>query len=240
MGNYFKMLDWDSQFFGYKIAAFKPSNLEINELHSILRDLSMNSFKLAYCFVKPSDEISNHSLKSVSGLLVDEKITFITKTYDDKYLKRYPDIKQYDLPYASEKLKFLALQSGVFSRFKIDPNFHNDEFKKLYFEWIEKSVKKEISDEILVYFDNEEEKGFITLVIKDNVGSIGLIAVDENERGKSIGRKLVHEAFCYFNEKKTDSVEVVSQLANKGACEFYKSLGFEVKNVVNIYHLWIK
>jgi dTDP-4-amino-4,6-dideoxy-D-galactose acyltransferase len=106
-------------------------------------------------------------------------------------------------------------------------------------EWIEKSVKREIADEILVYSENEDEKGFITLVIKKNKGSIGLIAVDEKERGKSVGKKLVQAALLYFNEKKINIVEVVAQIENRGACRFYKSLGFEIKSIVNIYHLWI-
>jgi len=235
----YNQLEWDSRFFGYKITAIRTQNLELNELNKIIRELGEQGYKLAYCFAGPDDIISNYSLQSASGLPVDEKITFFIRINEADNFTASPFIKSYNLGYTSEKLKSLALQSGIYSRFKTDPNFQNAEYDKLYMEWIEKSVKREIADEVLVYSENEDEKGLITLGFKENSGSIGLLAVDEKERGKSIGRKLVQSALLYFREKKVNIVEVVTQSKNKGACEFYKSMGFEVKSIVNIYHLWI-
>jgi dTDP-4-amino-4,6-dideoxy-D-galactose acyltransferase len=239
MHNNYKILDWDSQFFGYKIAAIQATNLNLDKLEKILIELRDQSVKLIYCFAGPGDEISNSSFKSVSGLLVDEKVTFFKRISEADTFTGSEFIKPYNLHYASEKLKSIALQSGIYSRFNIDPSFKNKEFEKLYLEWIEKSVQKEIAEEVLVYYDNEDEKGLITLGLKENSGSIGLLAVDENMRGKSIGKKLVQSALLYFKEKKADIVEVVTQTKNKSACGFYKSVGFKVKSLVNIYHLWI-
>lgn len=239
MYNVCNKLEWDSRFFGYKIGAIHTQNLKLNELEKIIMELREQDYRLAYCFAYPDDEISNSSLKSVSGLLVDQKITFSMGIDKADNLTRCTFIKPFNLNSATEKLKSLALQSGIYSRFKIDPNFKNDEFEKLYLEWIEKSVKRVIAEEVLVYYENDDEKGLITLGLKDNVGTIGLLAVDEKERGKSIGRKLVQEALLYFKEKKTSIVEVVTQIDNKSACGFYKSMGFETKSIVNIYHIWI-
>ncbi len=237
----YHQLDWDSQFFGYKIAAIRAQNLEFNALKNTIVELGEQDYKLAYCFAVPDDVISNSSLQRASGLLVDEKITFFMRINeaDNFTTPPFDNIKSYKLDSASEKLKSLALQSGIYSRFKTDPNFHNAEYEKLYIEWIEKSVQRKIADEVLVYSENEDEKGLITLGFKGNSGSIGLLAVDENERGKSIGRKLVWSALVCFREKKVNIVEVVTQNDNEGACGFYKSMGFEVKSIVNIYHLWI-
>ena len=178
-------------------------------------------------------------LKSASGLLVDKKVTFFKEISETDNITGSQFIKSYNRDYVSDKLKSIALQSGIYSRFNVDPNFKNREFEKLYTEWISKSVQKEIANEVLVYYENGDEKGLITLGLKDNYGSIGLLAVDEKERGKSIGKKLVQSALIYFKNKKTNIVEVVTQIENKGACGFYESLGFEVKSLVNIYHLWI-
>ncbi len=239
MYNVCNKLEWDSRFFGYKIGAIYTQNLRLNELEKIIIELREQDYRLAYCFADPYDEISNSSLKSVSGLLVDQKITFSMGIDDADNLIMSTFIKPVRQNFASEKLKSLALQSGIYSRFKIDPNFDNDEFEKLYLEWIEKSVKKVIAEEVLVYYENDDEKGLITLGLKNNVGSIGLLAVDEKERGKSIGKKLVQAALVYFKERKIDNIEVVTQIENKSACGFYKSIGFETKSIVNIYHLWI-
>jgi dTDP-4-amino-4,6-dideoxy-D-galactose acyltransferase len=239
MYNIHQLLNWDTHFFGYKIAAIHTLNLKLNELDKIITELKELEYKLAYCFVNPDDEISNSSLKSVSGLLGDKKITFSLGIDNVDNFTSCIFIKPYSLNFANEKLKSLALQSGIYSRYKTDPNFENNEFERLYIEWIEKSVKRIIAKEVLVYYENEDEKGLITLGLKKNTGSIGLFAVDEKERGKSIGKKLVQQALLYFKKIKTETIEVVTQADNINACGFYRSMGFETKSIVNIYHLWI-
>jgi dTDP-4-amino-4,6-dideoxy-D-galactose acyltransferase len=240
MKNYFEILEWDSVFFGYKIASIHSSKLGSHDLNRIITELGKNGFRLAYCFVDPDDETSISSIRNASGLLVDEKITYFIEGFGESEASGSTHIKLYNLTYPSENLKALALQSGLFSRFKVDPNFQNNEYENLYVEWIKNSVIKKVADEILVYFEGDDEKGFITLAVKKDIGSIGLIAVDEKERGKSIGRKLINASFAFFKEKNVNKIEVVTQKANKAACLFYESLGFEVKNIINIYHLWIK
>lgn len=235
----YKILNWDSQFFGYKIASIQAKNLKLEDLEEIMTRLRDQNVKLAYCFADPADELSNSSFESFSGLLVDKKVTFFKKISETDSFEGSQFIKPFNRDYASDKLKSIALQSGIYSRFNVDPNFTNREFEKLYLEWINKSIQKEIAREVLVYYENNDEKGLITLGFKDNSGSIGLLAVDEKERGKSIGKKLVQSALLYFKEKNANIVEVVTQIENKGACSFYESLGFEVKSCVNIYHLWI-
>jgi dTDP-4-amino-4,6-dideoxy-D-galactose acyltransferase len=235
-----KLLEWDTEHFGYKIASVRPSKLEIKELHSLINELKTNNFKLAYCFVNPSDEVSNNSLISSCGFISDEKVSFVMNIRQLENLIYSSNVCSYKSNFTSEKLKLLALQSGLYSRFKMDKKFVNNEYEKLYSEWINKSVNKEIADEILVYYIDEEEKGFVTLSMKNETGSIGLIAVDEKERGHSIGKELMKAAFSTFKEKDIINIEVATQKANTRACEFYKSLGFEIGTVENIYHLWIR
>lgn len=239
MNTNYNILDWDSQFFGYKIACMKAWKLETKRLHEIIGDLYKNKISLVYCYSNPNDKISNKSLLNICGTLTDQKITFCkhVKT-DNNFL--WPDyIKPYRLNYASNKLKLLSLQSGLYSRFNVDPNFINNEYEKLYLEWIDKSVKKYISKEILVYYKDNDEKGFVTLDIDAELGTIGLFAVDELERGKSIGKNLMNAALHYFEGKNVVRVEVVTQKTNIIACEFYNSMNFKIKNVENIYHLWM-
>jgi len=239
MNKIYNLLEWDTRFFGYKVASIRSMNLGSTEFNETVAELKNQNVKLIYCFADHEDEISNDSFGKIAGSPVDKKVTFFIKISEENDFERDPYILSYRLPHASEKLKSLALQSGLYSRFKTDLNFQNNEYEKLYLEWIEKSVEKVIAEEILVYSENNDEKGLITLGLKGNEGSIGLLAVDEKERGKSIGRKLVLAGFSYFKDKKVNIAEVVTQLDNKGACRFYESLGFQVKNIVNIYHLWI-
>ncbi len=239
MEDYHK-LDWDSDFFGYKIAAVNASELKLNRLNEILSRLKENHFKLVYGFVSPEDKISNESFKQTSGLLVDEKVTYFIRIDHEDPLLLSESIVPYDLNFASDKLKSLVLQSGIYSRFKIDPNFRNKEYEKLYTEWIEKSVNKSLAKEVLVYVEDKEVLGFVTLGLRGDTGYIGLLAVDENQRGKAIGKKLVNAVMLYFQKTGVTDLEVVTQKANNIACRFYESCGFDIKKIVNIYHIWIR
>jgi len=236
----FSLLEWDSGFFGYKVAGIKASELDPARLDNIMKQLRVKDYKLAYCFVSPADRISSESLKQVSSFLADEKITYSIKNVDENNFPGSDKIIPYDLKIASQKLIKLALQSGIYSRFKIDQNFRNNEFERLYIEWIEKSVSKVLADEVFIYREDDEIQGFITLSIKNSTGSIGLIAVDENQRGKAIGKKLIGRSLLYFKENNIVETDVVTQKANSIACRFYETCGFRIKNVVNIYHLWIR
>jgi dTDP-4-amino-4,6-dideoxy-D-galactose acyltransferase len=235
----YSLLEWDSRFFGYKIAAIKASGISLIRLNQIIGELREKEIRLAYCFASPDDKISNDSYKQLSALLADEKITYSIQPGETINLPSPVNIVPYQLNYASEKIITLALQSGIFSRFKVDPSFQNKEFEKLYIEWIEKSVNKTLASEVLVYMEEGEIYGFITLAMHGITGSIGLIAVDEKQRGKAIGKKLIHAGLLYFKDLKSEAVEVVTQKANITACRFYESCGFGIKNIVNIYHLWI-
>ena len=235
----FSFLEWDSNFFGYKVAGIKASELDSAGLDNIMRELRENEFKLAYCFVSPSDKLSNESLSQAPALLADEKITYSINVEEISF-PGSEKIVPYHLNHASQKLITLALQSGDYSRFKIDQNFRNKEFERLYMEWIGKSVSKELADEVLIYSEDDEILGFITLSKKNSKGSIGLIAVDENQRGKAIGKKLIGRGLLYFKENNIAEIDVVTQKANSVACRFYETCGFRIKSIVNIYHLWIR
>jgi dTDP-4-amino-4,6-dideoxy-D-galactose acyltransferase len=236
----FFLLEWDTHFFGYKIASVRASEFGLKKLNTIIRELKEQDFKLAYCFMDPDDNISNESLKQIPVFLADEKVTYSIGVTREFNFPVNDHITTYNLNNTSEKLKSLALQSGLYSRFKTDPYFHNNEFERLYTEWIEKSVERKLANEVLVYNEGSEILGFITLAFHDNTGSIGLIAVDKNQRGKAIGKKLIGTALQYFKDNKITNVEVVTQKANNAACRFYESCGFKIKSIVNIYHLWIR
>jgi dTDP-4-amino-4,6-dideoxy-D-galactose acyltransferase len=238
--NDFLLLDWDTHFFGYKIASVKASEIGLIRLNTIIRELKEQDYKLAYCFVAPDDNTSNESVKQIFGFLADEKVTYSIDVTKELNFPVTDHILTYNFNNTSEKLKTLALQSGLYSRFKIDPDFHNNEFERLYTEWIEKSVERKLANEVLIYSEGDDLLGFITLALHENSGSIGLIAVDENQRGKAIGKKLIGAALQYFYDHKITTVDVVTQKSNYAACRFYESCGFKIKSIINIYHLWIR
>ncbi len=240
MNKTYKFLPWDTRFFGYKIAFLKSNNIESNALQIILNKLKSEQFKLIYWYVAPDDTVSNDSAKIIGAKLVDEKITYIKNISNYSSSPKIPlNIYSINTSFQNNKLKSLALQSGEFSRFRIDNNFKNNEFEKLYTTWIEKSIKRIIAKDVLVYKKHNNISGLITIGIKNKRGNIGLVAVDKNARGKSIGEKIMHSAISKFIEWNLKYIQVVTQKANKIGCKFYESFGFEIEKIENIYHIWL-
>lgn len=236
----FLILNWDSNFFGYKIAKIVASNQNQDELKILLTKLYNSHIKLVYWFVDPNDKTSNEAAKKNGGFLADEKITY--KISLSNYNSRKPD-NQYLNSYFKKPLNknvlSLALQSGFYSRYRKDKKFVHDEFIRLYTTWIERSLNGEIAKDVIVYLDNESEKGLVTLEVKDNYGNIGLLAVDKKYRGKSIGRQLISAALIKFRAYRINKVKVTTQKKNIAACKFYEKIGFVKESVQNIYHFWL-
>lgn len=215
-------LPFDSSLFGYPVGKYEVD--EIWNEESFLE--KAQDFDLVYIFShKPL--ITN----STGIRHVDTKITFekelTASTSED------PDVIPYSGP-LSDQLLYLALESGIYSRFKTDPKFLNGEFEKLYGLWIQKAIEQH---EVLVA---KGYSGFVTCKVGEGSAQIGLIAVEKNQRGKGWAKRLLQAAenFAFQNGSKT--MTVPTQEANIPACKLYKSQGYTLKSQVHIYHSWIK
>ena len=84
----------------------------------------------------------------------------------------------------------------------------------------------------LVSVDNNTITGVASLyIIKKLTRTLGLIedvAVNENYRGKGIGKKLVEKLIGIATEKKCDKTVLNSSEQNS---EFYKKIGFEINEI---------
>jgi len=237
MANSLEILEWDSSFFGYPVGKITASAITTTELAALIIAAKNQHIKLLYLFTDPADATSTGAATANAAKLVDQKITFHTKINAAVTVDSH--IEQYEAPVPSEQLISLSMQSGLYSRYKIDPGFKNNEFERLYLAWIENSVNKKIADHTFVYKENDQVLGFVTLKARNNTGQIGLIAVDENSRGKSIGKKLIAAVMNILFEKNIPDLDVATQIDNEDACNFYKKVGFAGIKTENIYHIWL-
>lgn len=229
-----EFLEWDSDFFGIKTGRLflsKETRWDENEL---------KNWDLVYVFVDPADMSNNLLLLQKGVSLVDEKITYIMNVSTLKETKdNASHIHSYFSSGDDEKVISIGIQSGIYSRFNVDPNFSKVKFEELYTMWMKRSISGEIANEVVVYVTEEKEiAGVITLGEKNNNADIGIIAVDNNFRGQNIGKALIQEAVNYSIRKNYSSLQVVTQKNNQAACKFYERCGFIEENVINIYHYW--
>lgn len=222
-------LKWDSNFFGYEIGKINYQSFDNNSIKEILE--KSTDYKLVYVFV--NEKINHPKFK-----LVDEKVTLSINVFNSKI--QDSNITSFDkLTHDFDELKKLAIISGIYSRFKIDQNFSNNEFERLYTEWINQTVTSENTLDILVYLFEDKIVGFVTLLkVNEKKADIGLLAVNESFRGKGIGSKLLIQAINLCFENGYDELNVVTQQQNLPALNLYQSNKFIISEKKNIYHIW--
>ena len=226
-------LDWDSEFFGYKVGKI-TINDSLSFDNSSFIDAAKN-YKLVY--VMSENEIFDAPFK-----FVDKKITFSQTIGNRELIQRDFDfIRSFNpLTDSLSELVHLAYESGEYSRLNIDSNFSNNEFKRLYKEWLIKSVNNSIDYDVYVYIgDSNKIIGFISLAVqRKGVSEIVLIAVAGSERGKGIARKLVNKAINQTKLNNFKKIEVVTQGINTPALSLYTNTGFKTTTTIYIYHYW--
>ena len=234
--NTIEPLDWDSQFFGYPVARISLDHEGMDKLDNLFQQLELEKFRVTYFFVPPTEIELNNRIAQNGSILVDQKATFSKTT--EKHSKFSNIIIEYQGADINEKLIELVLQAGKFSRFRIDGNFSNKEYERLYIEWVTKSINKTIAFKTLVAQNGSDIVGLTTLGRRKHEADIGIVVVDGNFRQKGIGHDLIHSADNVAFENGLSEIKVVTQLKNKGACRLYEKCNFQIENITNVYHYW--
>ena len=236
----YKHLNWDSIFFGFPTARIDGDFIKPGILEKILNQLILKNYKLVYLFTNSSNLEIIKYIQKLEGKLVDEKITFRLQLTSFRNVQNDDNIISYQIQEPNKELNELAIESGKYSRFRIDNGFSKGIYEKLYTQWITNSTLRLNADEVFVYQIGNKIKGMITLSEKQQSVSIGLFAVAQDSQGLGIGHKLVNRTIHYCQAKGIENLEVVTQNTNKIACDFYKKIGFKILNIKNVYHFWLK
>lgn len=225
-------LVWDTEFFGYEIGKVTIKNPRVFNIEKLKAEAV--GYRLIYIFSE--SELPHSSLK-----LVDKKIVFSQKI-DSRAIPSSSQnrIQSFDKEIHNiNELIALGLKSGVYSRFNGDPNFVNNEYERLYGEWVRNSVNGKLAFDILVSLKSQEIFGFTTISRKSkDLADIGLVAVDEKARGKGIGTSLIKMAILRAQQNNFKKIQVVTQLDNVPAVNLYQKTNFGIEKVTNIYHYW--
>ena len=224
-----KKLEWDSQFFRFHVGDvfleknFSESRVFNSDCFSFFQVRSRNSFEII------SD---THSLSYVETKIIFNKILKESNRLEEGVI----DFD--DSPLISNSLYDLAYESGKFSRYRLDKNFSEVKFKKLYQIWIENSINKSFASKIFYIKENENILGFVTVKINDDVAQIGLIGVLPVAQGKGLGKKLLLKTENYCFENNVKIIQIPTQLENILACKFYEKMGYQISEKIIIKHYW--
>jgi dTDP-4-amino-4,6-dideoxy-D-galactose acyltransferase len=233
----FSLLPWDSSLFGFPVARLHPECIYRGQLDQAISVMRAQQIQLAYATLPWNDVKSRESLSRLGISPVDQRVLF--KKQITKSIEPTEKIEHWATSECPVELEELALVSGRFSRFCLDPQVPVHVFPQLYREWIRRSVRCEIAKAVFVTREQRALTGMVTVDISEDNGTIGLVAVADGHRGRGIGRALIAgaESFCAVNGAK--SMSVATQALNHAACALYTSAGFRLAEVSAVYHLWV-
>jgi dTDP-4-amino-4,6-dideoxy-D-galactose acyltransferase len=225
-------LEWDSQFFNLNVAEIF---LEENQIL-----IDYEDFDLIY--VKSKSKLTTLPSTMTIGF-EEERVEFIKEIkhlFTDNESSNIIFLRELD-SFNKNDIYQLAFESGKHSRFKKDKRL-NHRFHDLYSQWIEQTITKKFDNNLLVYVENNRIIGFITYKIDETAKNarVGLIAVDPKQQGKGIGKKLIIEAEKNCLKNNINHLIIPTQLDNIAACSFYKKIGYEIYEIINLKHLWKK
>ncbi len=231
-----RILDWDTQFFGMRIAqAIVPFRSD-ETAQAVLEWCRTTRIACLYYLV-PCGDIQSISLAEKSGFhLVDIRLTFelghrggIPPTASSQIRPSQPG----DIP----ALREIARQVYRNTRFFNDGNFPVHLCKELYMTWIEKSCQG-YADMVWVASPENDPVGFITCHLENGSGQIGLLGIHPNNHHQGWGKQLVRSALEWFGEQHCTSIKVVTQGNNYAAQKLYGQCGFHLASVELWYHRW--
>ncbi|MBZ9631504.1 GNAT family N-acetyltransferase [Salegentibacter sp. LM13S] len=230
----FEILEWDSEFFGFKVAKI-ASNISDEHYQKILSQLHKEEVELIY--FNSNFDVSESEYYTV--LKIDE----IVELSKELKLKKefHPKVKFFDQTIPTTEMRNLLKRIARRSRFYFDDKIPNSKVYELYDIWLDKSVKHIGADAVLVYQDDDEVKGFATIRFRNNgEGIIPLMGVDAKSEGKGISFLLMEAIESYLIERNCSVLKSSTQSRNLKALKVYERFGIKCERGFNINHLWRK
>ncbi|MFG0449576.1 GNAT family N-acetyltransferase [Shewanella sp. yb_14] len=225
MNSSFELKQWESDFFNRKIFSFNyKSGL------SMIKSFPVNSLidiKLDARDYDAIDFVNRNSFEFIEG-----EICFKSEVRDESYFSlNGQDLENYIATFeAIEELKLTVTGLYENSRFR-EPWFNVSERDSFYRKWIENAVLSKFDDCCLILKDRGRISGFVTIRLKSDVATIGLIGVPKPYQGQGVAKNLLELTFEYCKSRNIKTVSVATQLSNVSASKLYIKSGFTISDI---------
>lgn len=234
-------LDWDSDFFGVRIARVNASHLSEETVAPILAWCAEQAIDCLYFLADANDHATSRLAAQNDFHLVDLRVSLdrslvngpLNSSGGDGNGSVIRPCEAADLP----ALKAIARTVHRDTRFYFDPRFPRDRCDALYETWIAKSCGG-YADLVLVADLHGAAVGYCSCHRRGSEGQIGLFGVHPDYHGQGVGSKLIREALRWFVEQGLERASVVTQGRNIAAQRLYQKHGFMTQAVQLWYHRW--
>lgn len=237
-----EILEWDTSFFGVKIARVRGSSLNDEHVEDINRWCIQRDVNCLYFLARSDDSITSMFAEDNSFRLVDIRMTFVSRETHKRNcasdIEKAPFPVRLVLAEDIPILQRIARESYRLSRFYFDRNFPDHLCDAFYETWITKSCEG-YATAVLVAKENRNAVGFVSCHLDQNhSGHIGLVGVSSHMQGIGLGKILVSAALEWFFSHNASEIHVTTQGRNVPAQRLYQRLGFVTDTVDLWYHKW--
>jgi dTDP-4-amino-4,6-dideoxy-D-galactose acyltransferase len=233
-----RVLDWDSLFFGRRIATLLGAPRGPDDLAAVVEAANAQGVECVYVLSDLEDLAAVQALESAGARLVDVRMTFERGLAALAELDARAGIRP-ARPEDVPALRALAATSHGSSRFYADGRFPRELCDEMFATWIERSCGG-WAETVQVADVDGLVCGYTTGHVRENGrGEIGLVAVDARAQGHGLGAKLVTATLRVLRERGATNATVVTQGRNIAAQRLYQAQGFRTQRVQTWHHLWL-
>ncbi|HMK71863.1 MAG TPA: GNAT family N-acetyltransferase [Myxococcaceae bacterium] len=231
-----RTLDWDSDFFGVRIARLEETRLDPEDVAVLEQEVAARGIDCVYLL---ADEALPPARALTAGFWpVDERVTLELEPVPELVLRgggARPAVAA-----DARALEDIAGEAHRGTRFFTDPHFPKERSIELYRTWIRNSLGG-AADAVLVVDDASGPAGYATASVKaGGLGEIGLVGVAARARGQGLGRALVAAVVHWIGERGCTRAQVVTQGLNAVALRLYQGAGFRIARTQTWYHRWTR
>ena len=229
-------LDWDSEFFGQRIARANQSRLSEATLKDLLEWCASNHIECLY-FLAESDDPQTVKLAETNGFqLTGVRVTF---EWTLSEIPRMPtgvtvrSAREEDIG----TLRTIARTAHQDTRFYFDRHFERSKCDLFYETWIENSFRG-FAKAVLVAEVDRKPVAYITGHLQSEEAQIGIMGVAEEHRKAGLGSVMIQQLLSWAAQNRARRVTVVTQGRNVGAQRLYQRNGFLTASSQLWYHRW--
>jgi len=238
-----EFLEWDSEFFGYRIGRILRDHLDQKLIDSIIEWSALNQIDCLY-FLAEADDIKTIRLAEDNNFRMVEIRTnyeWVLKNWNPE-IKTRPTEKLLVRPVRSEDMNILqqiSSYSYTDSRWYCDPCFPEEKCQLYFQKWIQKSAEEgdvcvlvaEIDGDILGYILGTRLKN-------KNEGAFELCAVRIDQRGQGIATELLISGLNWYVKAGIHRMTASTQGRNIKVQRTLLRQGFLLFSVQLYYHKW--
>lgn len=240
-----QFLEWDSNFFQFRIGKVNQSHLDEDEIQEIMQWCHDERIDCLY-FLAASDNPQTIRLAEEHGFQMVE-IRMIMERKLQNWRQHTPQHQETNLiirhprPEDIPTLEKIAAFSYIDSRFYFDQRFDSQKWQAYYSTWVRKSCSGS-ADLALVAEKSNEVVGYITGNLnKDNPheGIYELTGVAPEARRSGVGQELFCSGLDWFADHGVETVWLATQGRNIPTQRMVQRNGFITRDCQIYYHLWV-